>query len=125
MELSEAILTQADLRTRNYPRRSTIFSNTVPSSILSDSVYNTHRDTLFFGERLPDFGIDCDDLVVNDNELEAIKQNRIGFFGSNFDDMINQKIADNNNDDNNNDTDSNRSKLELIMNTTGKKYQKM
>lgn len=117
MELNQAILSQADTRrnTLQYTRRSTLFSNTVPS-ILNDSVYNTQRNLLFFGE----YGLNFDLTISNTEHGEPRPRTNqlIGFFGENMDDMMSQQIDDTNNDDN--DDDSNRSKFQLIVQDPGK-----
>lgn len=114
MELSEAILSQADSRrgTLVNSRRSTIYSTTGPS-ILSDSVYNTRRNSLFFGERFSDFGILGDQL---DEDSKPRTTRRLTFFGDNLDELENQQQTEN---EYNEDDDSNRSKLQLIVQDLG------
>lgn len=114
MELNEAILNQADTRrnTLQYTRRSTIFSNMIPS-ILNDSAYNTQRNLLFFGE----YGLNFDLTISNADDPRPRTTQLIGFFGENMDDIMNQQIEENTNDEN--DDDSNRSKLQLIVQEQG------
>lgn len=111
LELSETILAQADSRrgTLINSRRSTIYSATLPSVLNDSSVYQTRRDSLFFGERFSDFGITIDRL---DDDAKPRTTRKLTFFGENLE--MFKKDNRHQAQQSQLDHDSNRSKANLI-----------